>query len=306
MKEVLVLGGTGMLGSMVADVLSRDPELHVRATARDAGLARRFAERASRVEWSLYDAAMDDERQLEITVNGAAWVVNCIGLTKPYAHDGNAAEVRRAIRINSEFPFELAAVVARREAKVIQIATDCVYSGRQGGYSESAVHDALDVYGKTKSLGEVPSPLFRLLRASIIGPEPKAFVFLLEWFRRQAAGAQVRGFVHHLWNGVTTLHFARLALGIIHHDSAPAALCHVLPAAPVSKAELLGTFAKSFGRGDIAIEPVAAGTAVDRTLATDDPARNRALWEAAGYDEPPTIPQMLDELAAFDYHFANC
>lgn len=305
MKQVLVLGGTGMLGSMVVDVLARDPGLRVQATARSAELARRFAERVPGVEWRLYDAAIDDEARLEKTVNGTAWVINCIGITKPYAHDGNASEMRRAIRVNCEMPFELAAVAARSGARVLQIATDCVYSGRQGEYAESSAHDALDVYGKTKSLGEVPSPQFLLLRASIVGPEPKSFVFLLEWFRRQSAGARLKGYVHHLWNGVTTLHFARLARGIVHADPAPMTLSHVLPAEPVSKAELLHLFAEAFGRNDIEIEPVSAGPAVNRTLSTDDPARNRALWAVAGYAAPPSILQMMQELAAFDYRFGD-
>ena len=65
-------------------------------------------------------------------------------------------------------------------ARVLQIATDCVYSGAQGAYVETDLHDALDVYGKTKSLGECQEPNVYHLRCSIIGPEPKDFKFLIE------------------------------------------------------------------------------------------------------------------------------
>lgn len=305
MNKVLVLGGTGMLGSMVVDVLSRDPSLQVRATARDLRMASRFSDAVPGVDWTLYDAAIDGESRLEHAVDGAGWIVNCIGLTKPYAHDGNAEETRQAIRVNCAMPFELAGVAARRGARVLQIATDCVYSGQRGAYAESDPHDAVDVYGKTKSLGEVPAGHVHHLRVSIIGPEPKAYVFLLEWFRRQAANASVKGFVHHLWNGVTTLHFARLCLGAIREQVRLGPMQHVLPSAPLAKLELLQSFRSAYRRSDVAIEPVGTGPAVDRTLSTNDPARNHALWSAAGYAEPPSVPQMVEELARFDYRYAG-
>jgi dTDP-4-dehydrorhamnose reductase len=58
-------------------------------------------------------------------------------------------------------------------AKVIQIATDCVFSGSNGSYLETDPHDATDVYGKTKSDGEIESSAVMQLRCSIIGRENK-------------------------------------------------------------------------------------------------------------------------------------
>ena len=52
---------------------------------------------------------------------------------------------------------------------ILQIATDCVYSGATGGYTESSSHDALDVYGKTKSLGEVALPTSIICAARSLG-----------------------------------------------------------------------------------------------------------------------------------------
>jgi len=97
-------------------------------------------------------------------------------------------------------------------AKVLQIATDCVYSGKTGNYDEAAKHDALDVYGKTKSLGEVNARHVLNIRCSIIGPELKGRLSLLEWFLSQPTGARVNGYAHHQWNGITTLQFAELCV----------------------------------------------------------------------------------------------
>ena len=82
----------------------------------------------------------------------------------------------------------------------MQIATDCVYSGKKGSYNEDDLHDALDVYGKTKSLGEAQSPNLLNIRCSIIGPEQGKHVSLLEWFLTQEPGAKLQGFAHHHWN----------------------------------------------------------------------------------------------------------
>ena len=48
MTKVLVLGGSGMLGSMVVDLLSRNAAFEVTATARDASLVTDFGSRFPR------------------------------------------------------------------------------------------------------------------------------------------------------------------------------------------------------------------------------------------------------------------
>jgi dTDP-4-dehydrorhamnose reductase len=303
--NVTILGGSGMLGSMVADVLGRDPELNVSATARSQALVDGFAHILPEVGWRVFEVGSEGHDAILKAINGAQWIINAIGITKPYVHDDDAVEVENAIRINSSFPYDLAACARLSGANIIQIATDCVYSGRTGSYLETDLHDPLDVYGKTKSLGEVLYPSTHCLRCSIIGPEPKSYAFLIEWFRRQPPGASVNGFVNHLWNGVTTLHFARLCIAAIKCGISLPRLQHVIPSGSVSKYDLLRTFATAFRRDDILINPTEATTIINRILSTKCEALNRLLWDQAGYDEPPTIPTMVAELANFDYRFQS-
>lgn len=299
-KQVVVLGATGMLGAMVLDVFARDPGFHVVATARTDKLgAHANLPRA----WKRLDAAtatLDDCRQ---ALAGAAWAVNCIGITKPLIADDDAFKVERALRVNSLFPHTLATAAQATGTRVIQIATDCVYSGTAGNYREDTPHDALDVYGKTKSLGEVTSPNIHHLRASIIGPEPKEHKFLLDWFLGQPRAATLNGFTNHDWNGVTTLAFARVALGIARNDLALPRLQHLVPAGRMTKAEMLATFARAFGRDDVKINNVKAGSVIDRTLLTNDEATNSRLWVNGGYAKAPTVEEMIVEMAQFKPHF---
>ena len=297
MTNVLVIGGSGMLGSMVVDVLRREPGFKISATVRSRAASARLGAIFPEVDWRMLDAGSSD--QIREAIAGANWIVNAVGITKPYAHDQNAAEVENAIRINSVFPYELSAAARNSGATVLQIATDCVYSGQKGAYSENDPHDALDVYGKTKSLGEALHPDTQCIRCSIVGPEMGSRNYLFEWFRSQPVGAGIKGFVNHQWNGVTTLHFGKLCAGLIKSRIALPHIQHVIPTAAISKYELLKCFAEEFDRRDITITPTEAGTVVDRTLSTAHHDANRELWRSAGYDQPPTVPQMVSELAKF-------
>src|SRR5689334_5507352 len=143
MTDVLILGGSGMLGSMVVDVLSRDPALRVTATARSSELTKRFAERYPSVTWTTFDGA-NGEMPAGL-VKGQQWIINAIGITKPLIKEDRADEIERAIAINSRLPHAIGHAAAAAGARVLQIATDCVYSGAKGAYLESDLHDALDV-----------------------------------------------------------------------------------------------------------------------------------------------------------------
>jgi len=289
-----------MLGSTVTDFLSRDEQLSVTGTMRAAELISRASERIKNVKWLIFEVEDQVQTTQQLQKLGSFdWIINAIGVIKPYARDDQPKEVERAIAVNAAFPHWLATTF--EHARILQIATDCVYSGTKGCYVESDKHDALDTYGKTKSLGEVSLPNVHHFRCSIIGPEPKSYVSLLEWFRRQPPGAKISGFTNHLWNGVTTLHFAKICHGIIKNDSALAHLQHVIPSGDITKNDLLRCFARYYGRSDVKIAAADAPQAVDRTLATENQQRNNLLWKNAGYKtQPPKIEEMVEEIANFE------
>jgi dTDP-4-dehydrorhamnose reductase len=257
MTKVLVLGASGMLGSMVHGYLKRNSSLQVTGTTRETFDAQAFALGVPQVQ------ALD-----------ADFAVNCIGVIKPFCKDNDAAGVRRAIAINADFPHKLAAAAKTEGARVIQIATDCVFSGAKGQYLESDPHDALDVYGKTKSLGEVFDGSLLNVRCSIIGPEKQNHVSLLDWFLGNPDGAELKGFTHHLWNGVTTLQYAKLCERVIETNGlyekllAISPIHHFLPNSRVNKYELLKMIGEAFCR-KIDVQAVGdVGPPVDRTIGT--------------------------------------
>jgi len=292
-RRILVLGGTGMLGSMVTEVLAEAPDLEVVATARTPQQTEAAATRAPSAAWRTLELGADEGAP---DLGGFAWVVNCVGAIKPHIRDDDPASVARAVRLNALLPHRLADGARAAGARLLQIATDCVWSDSRGAYLESDPHDALDVYGKTKSLGEVRAEGVHHLRCSVVGLEVGRRTSLLEWFLGQPRGASVPGYTDHRWNGVTALAFARVVAGIVRGEPALPHLQHLVPAGAVTKAELLRLFARAFGREDVTIRPGPGPSPIDRTLATTDPARSADLWRAAGEPAPPRIEELVRAL----------
>jgi dTDP-4-dehydrorhamnose reductase len=296
MKKVLVIGASGMLGIGVLKALEGASGVTVSATTRDGNPAQGFESVAT----TKFVAGSDSVDTLISDLAPGDYVINCIGVIKPYIKDENPQQRKNAMLINGLFPDELANATQAKSVRVIQIATDCVYSGAQGSYVESDPFDATDVYGKTKSLGEVPLPSMMHLRVSIIGPESGRSSSLFEWVRNQPANAQINGFTDHEWNGVTTYHYGLLCRGIVTDDLFAAGTYHVVPGSRLSKFELVSEIAKRAGRADIVISPKPAGSKVDRTLETSNASFNESLWRSAGFSTPPTVEKMIQEMPIGD------
>lgn len=284
MSNVLILGGTGMLGHAVLEEFGGFSG-NINFTSRSgSGIP--------------FDVLNDSVDSLAKFVGNGDYIINCTGITKPHINDDNEQDIARAKLVNSLFPAELASMAEKSGSRVIQIATDCVFSGRNGHYLETDIHDAEDVYGKSKSLGEVDSENVMHIRVSTIGRELGRSTLLLEWVLSQAQGATIPGYTDHYWNGVTTNHFAQVVRGIIENDGFESGLSHLVPADELSKADLVRQIASAFGRTDLIIKDTDSGKPIDRTLSTSDPALNKRLWAWAGYQDIPTIEQLIAEIAA--------
>jgi dTDP-4-dehydrorhamnose reductase len=263
MPNILIMGKTGMLGSMLFHYLSKIENYDIYSTSRGESTERNLC----------FDAENSDLDKLTqyITDNNIEYVINAIGIINTYCRDSDLQGLKRAEIVNAKFPHQLSKITGPLKIKTIQIATDCVYDGAQGGYNEDSPHNPKDAYGKTKSLGEINDGSILNLRCSIIGPELKSKVSLLEWFLKQ--DSEIKGFTHHRWNGVTTLRFAHLIDHIIQKNSyeelvEKSPLYHYVPEYVLTKYEMLETFKKVFKKAT-PIKPVDNVTSpIDRTLKT--------------------------------------
>ena len=282
MKKVLVLGSTGMLGSAVVDALQEKGH-EVITASRSTGMK--------------FDAVtLDTEKLLTAaSLQKGDFVINCVGLTKSRIYEASMASRSMAVKLNIDFPNELARAAEKLGVKIIQVATDCVFRGLAGGYSEGSAHDALDVYGKTKSLGETPSPNVMHLRCSLIGPEIGRSSLFFEWVREQPINAQIDGYANHLWNGLSSFAFGKAVSGIIKESLFMPGVQHLVPSDRVTKYELVRLELAALKRGDVLVSSKAGKNVIDRTLRTNNSDFNKQLFLAAGYKKVPTIQEMVME-----------
>lgn len=268
MKRLLVLGASGMLGHAVDGYFQSQKDYAVTSTYRNAV----FLAGAGSIQ---FDALSS---RFEALGTGYDYVLNCVGIVKPFMAEDPVA----AVRINSLFPWELARWCNARGMRLIHITTDCVYSGLKGKYVESDPHDALDDYGKSKSLGECVTEAM-VLRTSIIGEEIHKHASLVAWAKSQK-GKTVGGFATHLWNGLSTREYAVICGKIIKNGWYEAGLYHVFAADDVSKLAMMRLFNKKYSLG-LTVEEKNPPP-VDRTLRSE-----KAL---CGKLDVPTVAAMIE------------
>jgi len=210
-------------------------------------------------------------------------IVNCIGMIKQ--REASKAAIP-SITLNSLLPHKLAEWAGDWGGRVIHFSTDCVFSGRDGGYTEASPSDAEDLYGKSKYLGEVAVGNALTLRTSIIGRELANFRSLLEWFLSQK-GKSVRGFKRVIYSGVTTNYMADLVSRILSGHPTLYGLYQVTSPA-ISKYDLLCMIRNAF-QLDIEIVPD-ENEVSDRSMVGD------AFLRATGY-RSPDWPGLVAQLA---------
>jgi dTDP-4-dehydrorhamnose reductase len=253
-----VLGATGMLGHrVVAHFAASGHEVH--SAVRDPARARELGIPEPLHAFDAFDG--DGVRALIAAVEPTA-VVNAVGLVKQL---DEASRPIPAIAINALFPHQLADACAARDAKLVHVSTDCVFSGElpaPAAYTEESVPDARDLYGRSKLLGEVGYAPALTLRTSIVGRELERASGLLEWFAGQDGNA-VDGYANALFSGLTTGALAAVVEQVLADHRDLAGLYHV-SADPISKLDLITRLADVLGV-DAEIRPV------------DEPRVNRVL-----------------------------
>lgn len=279
--KVLVLGASGMLGNVMVRVLGEKKGLEAFGTVRTGDIKQFFQKNIAEKLISGVDVENHDTLIKLFSKVRPDVVVNCIGLVKQLAE---ADDPLLAIPINSLLPHRLAGLCGLIGARLVHISTDCVFSGKKGGYRESDPSDAEDLYGKSKFLGEVDYPHAITLRTSIIGHELQGARSLIGWFLSQER--QCKGYVKAIYSGLPTVVLAQLVRDVIIPRTDLSGLYHVA-AQPISKFDLLKIVADVYGK---AIEIIPDDKLViDRSLNAD---RFHDATSYAAQDWPKLIELM--------------
>lgn len=286
MARVAVFGSTGMLGSTLTYLL--ESKFHTVHEFNRSGISVTGGNVSKKIDVTSNFNLNDILSELKVD-----YIINCIGMIKQLIDEDNPNSIALTNKVNYDFPSRLDAYASKFSIPLIQIGTDCVFSGKRGLYSENDEHDPIDIYGRSKSLGEQVSNFSMIVRCSIVGKELKSHNSLLSWVLSQPIGAKIKGYTNHLWNGVTSLQFSQIVCGIIQNETFESGVSHLVPKGVVNKYELINLIARAFGRSDLIISKFEADTPINRSLTSINFKRNLQLWHGGGYNDTPTIAQML-------------
>ena len=280
--RILILGAGGMLGHKLMQLLSIKHE--VTGTVRRTALSyERFGifdvnRLIGGVDVNDFDKVTEIVSQVQ-----PQFIINCVGIIKQLEE---ANDPLTSISINSLFPHKLGNLCRARGIRLINISTDCVFSGRKGNYKESDVSDAEDLYGRSKYLGEVSGENCLTLRTSIIGRELQSNYGLVEWFLQKGLD-RVQGYKGAIYTGLTTIELAQVIQSIMEIRPELTGLYHV-SSNPINKYDLLCLIREVFSFST-EILPVEEPK-IDRSL---DSSRFRREMNYT----PPEWPEMITAMA---------
>jgi len=269
--RILILGATGMLGHKLVQEFSK--------TDKVVTTVRTLKPYFTGIEIIPFNAKEAPEFKYVLDMAYPDVVINCIGVIKQL---GGAKDPLACIPINSLMPHQINKVCQENGVKFVHVSTDCVFSGRlDRPYTEEDIPDPVDLYGRTKLIGE--SGL--TLRSSIIGRELKGTTGLIEWFLSQK-GKTIKGFSKALYTGFTTIEFAKVIRAAL-----VANLDHGVYQAssnPISKFDLLNLAKEKFG--------------IDVTIENDDKFECNRCLDSSRFRRltsysPPTWDNMLSEMS---------
>ncbi len=288
--RLLILGGNGMLGHKLVQVLGARHDVWTTIRSSFADVDRFGIFDRDRIIENVDVTDLASVRRAIKTARPDV-IINAAGVIKQLP---TSDDVINTLSINSIFPHHLAQMSDEFGFRLICISTDCVFDGKRGNYAETDEANALDLYGRSKNLGEITSGNAVTLRTSIIGRELGTAHSLVEWLLT-SRGGKVKGYANAIYSGFPTVVFADIIESLIVEHADLRGLYHV-SSGPVSKYDLLVSINKYFDTG-VEIERF-EDFRIDRSL---DSGKFR---EATGFKPQPwneMIALMASDAAAKSY-----
>ena len=192
--------------------------------------------------------------------DGIDLIINCIGAIPQKTEEFD---------INWQIPLWLD---KNTDCNIIHPATDCEVDYSSYGISKKQASNYIKDHCKTT----------KIIQTSIIGPELNSNYSLLEWFLSQKG--EVYGYTEAIWNGVTTLEWAKQCKVVIDNwDTTP--LLTILYSNKVSKYELLVRIQELYEKKDVVIMPKNLGK--DKSLKGNIKTKNieEQLIELRNYEQ---------------------
>jgi dTDP-4-dehydrorhamnose reductase len=235
--KVLVLGGTGMAGHTIS--------IYLKEAGHDVtAFSRNKVDFCKNINGDITDF----QKLKKIIIEGQYdAIINAIGILNQDAENSKST----AVLLNSYLPHFLSDTTKDMKTRIIHMSTDCVFSGKVGGYSETSFREGETFYDRSKALGELENDKDLTFRNSIIGPDMREKgIGLFNWFMKQEG--QITGFTRAIWTGVTTLTLAKAMEQALKLN--PTGIYNLVNNETINKYELLKLFNKYMKENKIEVQ----------------------------------------------------
>lgn len=279
MTKILVLGASGMLGFTAFTALQETMNYEVFGTIRNDALLAYFPEKLRDKVIPNVDILNNNHLFVVLNRIRPQVIINCIGIIKQ-RHE--ASDPLQILPVNALFPHQLMKLADLCNARVIHISTDCVFKGDKGNYSENDVADAIDLYGKSKYIGElIDNKNAITLRTSIIGHELNSNQSLIDWFLTQTNS--VKGYKRAFFSGLPTIELINIIKQYVIPNSNLYGVFHV-SSAKIDKFSLLTLVKESYQKNIEIVE--------DEEFKIDRSLNSSKFFAYTGYN-PPSWPNLI-------------
>lgn len=237
--KILITGIDGMIGHKIAQSLSQD--FYVIGSTRknikplDLGI--------NKCKLVKHDFLIDDTEKFLENIKPDV-IINCVGITIRRGININIVNTKL---INSDLPHIFNNWVEKNNKKLIHFSSDCVFDGKHGNYLEHSKKNAQDIYGRTKSMGEINGEKSLTIRCSIIGREIFNYTELFEWLYSMK-NKSIHGYKNVIYSGVTSNWMGNLVKDILKNNIELSGLYNI-SSIPISKYDLLVKLSKAFNLG---------------------------------------------------------
>jgi len=290
--RILILGGNGMIGHKMYILLSK--------IYQDTWVTLRKNLRSYR-----YAQIYNSEKVIDnIDLNNFQTLLNYLDKINPdIVINASGITIRRGVEVsksntiilNSALPHFLNEWVISNNKRLIHFSTDCVFSGKKGNYFDNDIKDAYDLYGTSKSMGEVVNSNHTItLRGSMIGRELENKTELFEWFLSQK-NSSIKGFCNVIYSGITTNKMAEIVLKIIKEYPYLNGIFNV-SSIPISKLNLLKLWNDNFNNNSL-IE-------IDNSYTSNKNLISDIFFKKINIEQP-TWEELVHQLKIEDQQFNN-
>ena len=284
--RVLVLGGSGCLGSAIIHELSFSGNdylgtystslINNQADIQQFRVGENIETLLSRVKPNI--------------------VINCI-VNKKSGHFV-PKHTKELFRTNTYFPLRLAKVSSIFNVRVIHISTNAVFSGIKGLHRESSLPFPKTLYSSSKLLGESKLENVSNIRVSFVPKNLETAIRYnaIDWLTKASNDIPALGFENHFWNGLTEQTVAKLLCAVINNsfilETLPHTL-HLFSSKQMSKYEMCALLLKKYNLPSNYLRVSKSPKFQNLTLDSDYRDYLQLIWQEAGFNEIPSFHDLF-------------